>query len=203
MVISDRRARKKARTRQQIIKLGIALFSKHGMDAVTIDQIADAADIGKGTIYNYFHSKEDIVVAFMAGIEQKVQATLRGFDPRDRPLADVLMAFVREHFRMKQRHHRFVRVFFAQMFLHSDQFLPYMAEIHALVTPNLQALFEDLQRRGAVRADVSVADLALVFGHLQFGLSALWAIEGPPFQGTEVVMQREITLFCEGVTART
>ncbi len=72
-----RRERKKAVAREKIMTTGIDLFSKHGIDAVTIDEIADAADIGKGTVYNYFSTKEDIVVAFMAGLEGKIQAKVR------------------------------------------------------------------------------------------------------------------------------
>ncbi|MGH9627214.1 MAG: TetR/AcrR family transcriptional regulator, partial [Bryobacteraceae bacterium] len=56
----SRRARKKASTRAQIVAAAIRLFSEQGIDAVTVDQIAAAADVGKGTIYNYFQTKEDI-----------------------------------------------------------------------------------------------------------------------------------------------
>jgi AcrR family transcriptional regulator len=34
-----------------------------------VEHIADVADVGKGTIYNYFATKEDIVVAFMADLK--------------------------------------------------------------------------------------------------------------------------------------
>jgi hypothetical protein len=37
---------------------------------------------------------------------------------------------------------------------------------------------------------------------MHLGLSALWAIEGPPFHGTDYAVQREIALFCEGLEAR-
>ena len=62
----------------QIIAVAVELFSRDGLDSVTVDQIAAAADIGKGTIYNYFKAKEDIVVAFMAEMEEKVQAKAGG-----------------------------------------------------------------------------------------------------------------------------
>ncbi len=197
-----RRERTKAALRARIIESAIRLFSQRTIEAVTVDEIAEAADIGKGTIYNYFHTKEDIVVAFMAEFEQKVQEKVRRFDIADRPVADGLTEFIRLQFRMKTRYHRFVRVFFAQMFLHTDQFLPHMAEIHKLTVPAVEAVFEALKRRGAIRADVTVADLVLVFTNIHFGLSALWAIEGPPFRGTEYALERQIKLFCEGLEAR-
>ncbi len=75
-----RRERAKATCRTQIIKAGIRLFGERNIDAVTVDEIAAAADVGKGTIYNYFRTKEDIVVAFMADFERKVHAELRDLD---------------------------------------------------------------------------------------------------------------------------
>jgi AcrR family transcriptional regulator len=204
MVINGvgRRQRAKAACRAQIIDAGIRLFGERNIDAVTVDEIAAAADVGKGTIYNYFRTKEDIVVAFMADFERKVHTELQDLDTANRPLAETLTEFIRLQFQMKAPHYRFVRVFFAQMFLNTDQFLPHMAEIHQLTRSITETLFHALQKRGAIRADVSIADLALVFHNMHLGLSALWAIEGPPFRATEYALQREIALLCEGLKAR-
>lgn len=197
MEFQSRRARKKAAMRAQIIAAAIRLFSEHGIEAVTVDQIAAAADVGKGTIYNYFQTKEDIVVAFMVDLERTVQA--RDFKSRQRSVAGVLVNFVQTQFRMKESYHAFVRVFLGHMFLHTEQFLPYMAEMQKVIDPPLEALFGALQRRGAIRSDVDLPDLILVFKTIQLGLTALWAIEGPPFQQTARVVEQEIKLFCKGL----
>ena len=199
---AGRRARAKAASRARIVESAIRLFGERGIDAVTVDEIAAAADVGKGTIYNYFRTKEDIVVAFMADVEQKVHAKLRELDTAKRPLAAVLTEFVTLQFEMKAPHHHFVRVFFAQMFARTEQFLPYMAQIHELGRSTTASLFEALRKRRAIRADVSIEDLTLVFHTMHLGLSALWAIEGPPFHGTYHVLRREIALFCEGLEAK-
>jgi AcrR family transcriptional regulator len=204
MVTSEvgRRERAKASSRARIIQTGIRLFGERNIDAVTVDEIAAAADVGKGTIYNYFRTKEDIVVAFMADFERKVHAKLRDLDLAERPLAEALTEFIRLQFQMKAPHHRFVRVFFAQMFLHTDRFLPHMADIHHMTRSTTETMFLALQNRGAIRADLSIGDLTLVFTNMHLGLSALWAIEGPPFQATDYALQREIAIFCEGLEPR-
>src|SRR5215510_28883 len=125
----SRRQRKKDALRAQIIDKGIEMFSVRGIDEVTVEEIAEAADIGKGTIYNYFRTKEDITVAFIVDVERQVQAKLRTFASSKRRLDAILTDFIRLQFRLKKRHHRFTRVFFAQMFLRTEQFLPYMIEI--------------------------------------------------------------------------
>jgi AcrR family transcriptional regulator len=198
----SRRDRKKAMTRRQIVDAGVRLFSEHGIEAVTVDQIAAAADIGKGTIYNYFQTKEDIVVAFMVDLERTVQARLRTVAIADRSVADTLIDFVQSQFKLKKRYHAFVKVFLGHMFTHTAQFFPYMVQMQADVDPPLHALFSGLRQRGRIRADVDLDELVLVFKTKHLGFTALWAIEGPPFTQTTRVVEREITLFCEGLCDR-
>jgi len=199
MVTVDRRTRKRQAARRRVIDAAIDLFGERGLDAVTVDEIARAADVGKGTIYTHFPTKEAIIVAFIAETDRKAQAKLQAFDPANRTPAEALTEFVRLQLRLKKAHHRFVRMFFAQMFLRTETFLPYMAEIHGAMAPTLAALFAGFEARGLVKPGVTVADLVLVFGNLQFGVTAQWAIEGPPFQGTDYVLQRAVAAFCDGM----
>jgi len=57
--------RRKEKTLNKIITTSIRLFNQHGIQTVTMEQIAEAADIAKGTLYNYFPSKEAIIAAFL------------------------------------------------------------------------------------------------------------------------------------------
>ena len=41
------------------------LFAEHGFDAVTVDQVAAAADVAKKTVFNYFPTKEDLVFEYV------------------------------------------------------------------------------------------------------------------------------------------
>jgi AcrR family transcriptional regulator len=198
---SSRRARKKAATRRQIVDAGVRLFSEHGIDSVTVEQIAAEVDIGKGTIYNYFQTKEDIVCAFMVDLERKVQARLRDFRGSEGKLSVTLIDFVQSQYRLKRRFHSFVRVFLGHMFMHTKQFLPYMAEMQKVIDPPIEELFRALQQRGTIRSDVDLAELVLVFKTMQLGFTALWAVEGPPFKHVSRVVERELTLFCEGLEA--
>lgn len=199
----SRTERKKTAIRRRIITEGIELFSRHGIADVTVDQIAEAADIGKGTIYNYFQTKEDIVVAFMVDMERQVQAKLGSFTKSRKPLDSILAGFILHQFQMKESYHPFVRVFLSQMFLRTEQFLPYMAEMQKSIDPPLEKLLRSLQERGAIRSDVDVPELLLVFKTIHLGLTALWAIEGPPFQTTKSTVKKEMILFCQGLEVTT
>lgn len=57
----SRMERKKEETKQKIIGIAMPLFIQHGVDAVTMEQIAEEADVAKGTLYNYFPVREAII----------------------------------------------------------------------------------------------------------------------------------------------
>jgi len=59
--VAGRVERRKEETRQKIISVATQLFREYGYDATTMEQIAEEADIAKGTLYNYFPVKEAIV----------------------------------------------------------------------------------------------------------------------------------------------
>ena len=198
-IVESRRERKKIAVRSQILSTAIDLFSRGGLNGVTIDEIAAAADVGKGTIYNYFVTKEDIVVAFMADLEAHMAPKVARYRPGKRPVDCVLADYILLHFRLKEPYHAFVRVFLAQMFMDTDRFLPYMVEMQKYIDPPLQSLFAALVERGALCADIDVAHLILSFKTMHLGLTALWAIEGPPFQQTTQVVHQQMQFFCKGI----
>jgi AcrR family transcriptional regulator len=59
--VAGLRERKKRATRAAIHDAGMRLFADQGFAGTTIDQIADAADVSRATVFSYFPSKEDIV----------------------------------------------------------------------------------------------------------------------------------------------
>jgi AcrR family transcriptional regulator len=56
------RERKKRQTRAAIAEAAMALFAEHGFDAVTVADVARAADVSEKTVFNYFPAKEDLMM---------------------------------------------------------------------------------------------------------------------------------------------
>jgi len=65
MGTKDRRSREKSARRETILKAAKAVFAEKGVLATTIDDIAERAEVAKGTIYLYFRAKEEMFSALM------------------------------------------------------------------------------------------------------------------------------------------
>src|SRR5664279_1515433 len=63
-----RRQRRAAETRLRLFRCALQLFSERGFSNVTVEDITEAADVGKGTFFNYFETK-DHVLGVMAEIQ--------------------------------------------------------------------------------------------------------------------------------------
>src|SRR5919197_3610931 len=68
---ANRGARRRARTRARLIEAARILFARQGVDATRINEITEEADVGFGSFYNHFASKDEIVEAVL---EETVQA---------------------------------------------------------------------------------------------------------------------------------
>jgi len=64
----SRRQRRAAETRLRLFRCALKLFAERGFPNVTVEDITQAADVGKGTFFNYFESKEH-VLGVMAEIQ--------------------------------------------------------------------------------------------------------------------------------------
>jgi AcrR family transcriptional regulator len=71
--------------RQQLVALGVEMFSERPFDDVSIDDIAAAAGISKGLLYHYFPSKRDFYVAVVRHSADEMEA-ITETDPRLAPL---------------------------------------------------------------------------------------------------------------------
>ncbi|UWF78025.1 MULTISPECIES: TetR/AcrR family transcriptional regulator [Microbacterium] len=85
------RERKKRQTRQRLQATAMAMFDERGFDGVTVTEIAAAADVSPATVFNYFPTKEDLVLHGMAQYREHLVASLR-----DRPADQSLPAAFRE-----------------------------------------------------------------------------------------------------------
>ncbi|WP_010141243.1 TetR/AcrR family transcriptional regulator [Oceanicola sp. S124] len=77
-------ARRQRRNREALIRAASDVMSEKGIDAATMLEIADRADVGAGTVYNYFRSKDDLAIAVleevMQGLALRIESATEGYE---------------------------------------------------------------------------------------------------------------------------
>ncbi len=107
MGIAERKEREKLQRRHDIIDAAEKIFFSRGFDSATMDEIAAAAELSKGTLYLYFKSKEDLQFAiFMRGSDilmQMMNAHLSAGSNGYQRLLELAESFVR--FSREKKHY--------------------------------------------------------------------------------------------------
>src|SRR3977135_1732145 len=93
----SRRERKKEETRERIFKAACKLFRDKGCESTTIDDIAEKADVAKGTFFNYFPRKEAVLgylsETWIGEAEERTSAILSSTGPTMGKIRDMFIEF--------------------------------------------------------------------------------------------------------------
>ncbi|MFE6690490.1 TetR/AcrR family transcriptional regulator [Streptomyces sp. NPDC057743] len=96
------RERKKRQTRQRIAEVAVGLFVERGFDRVTIAEVAAAAEVSVNTLYNYYESKEDLVLPPDQASPQRLADIVRA-RPAGESAARAVLAHLRDELRRHDR----------------------------------------------------------------------------------------------------
>ena len=83
----SRKERERLFRRKEIIEASVELFATKGFNSTTLDEIAEAAEFGKGTLYNYFEGKQEIYTAI---IEEVLENDLKIIKEADNNSGDAV-----------------------------------------------------------------------------------------------------------------
>lgn len=198
----SRQEKRIAARRQQIIEGAVKVFIEKGFHRTTTKEIAEAAEVSEGTIYNYFQSKDDLLMGIVNQLAE--------IDPRealmDQALEIDLRTFLREHF-------------VARMLELGDQYNLFLAVLPEILnTPALREryyhelleranhMFEGHLEKRVARGEIAVEDIPMVtrmFVAILYGLQVQMILGDPLVQAAwqdpaQLVTQIE-ALFFTGV----
>ena len=79
--VAGRRERHRAEIRERLFRAALRLFAERGFLETTVEDITEAADVGKGTFFNYFPTKEHVLATFgaerIAAIERALERSAK------------------------------------------------------------------------------------------------------------------------------
>ena len=147
-----RRERNKQQKLDRITAAATELFSRHGVDEVTTQQIADAADIGTGTLFLYARSKAELLLLVQnTHYAEAVAAGLEAAAAAESPL-DAIMALVDPVVECNRRQVDNGRTYLREL-VFGDPEEPHHAIGLELIQRVDTAYVEILQRDGVLAAD--------------------------------------------------
>src|SRR2546428_7513455 len=86
----DRRQRRSAEIRERLFRAALQLFAQKGFLETTVEDITEAADVGKGTFFNYFPSKDHILLAFGEMQLGKLETAVKTARQTNEPMPEFL-----------------------------------------------------------------------------------------------------------------
>jgi AcrR family transcriptional regulator len=184
-------AEEKTATRQRIVDAAIKAFRQHGFECTTTRDIATAAGIATGTLFNYFATKEAIVESLAA--EALARARLRfEWDASEGDMEEALFAYVAAELRQLRPLRKFIRP------LLETSLSPLAGgrrgdSNEGLRIEHLETVVELAGKHGV--ADLSPVALQ-VYWMLYIGVLAFWAADRSPKQeDTLALLDQSLRMF--------
>ena len=143
------------RRRAEILNAATAVFAEHGFAAADVQEIADKTGVGKGTVYRYFPSKEELFLAAVDHGMRRLKAAVDAAVADSRQPLERIAEGVRAYLSFFDENPEIVELLIHERAQFRDRTKPtYFVHRDANMGP-WQELFRDLIRSGIVR-DVPV-----------------------------------------------
>ncbi len=199
-----RRERKKQETRKRIYSAAFELFLEKGFDETTVEEIAEHADVAKGTVFNYFPQKSSFLPAVFEhwvnriteelGPVESWTGTTRG---KLEQLFDLLAKLSAESPEL------FRRAIFEHLRSIPDgegcmRARPPVQELAAMI----RTVLSDGAADGDVRVDLNLDHGASLVEAAVFKTLVIWLMEGGPFEEVRAEMSGKLDIIFEGAAPR-
>ena len=178
-VRGGRRERRALQTRVKLFRSALRLITRRGVNNVTVEDITEAADVGKGTFFNYFESKEH-VLGVMAEIQHnKVLEAAAQAEKGDRAIRSVLQGMIRRLAEEPGRNPRMARAFLSSFNANRD--------VRSMIVGHMKdgrksiaGLVAKGQKCGEIDRKLKKEQVATQLLQMFLGTVLLWSIEERP-----------------------
>ncbi|MFZ7101396.1 MAG: TetR/AcrR family transcriptional regulator [Peptococcaceae bacterium] len=154
--------------RQIILEAAFEVFSSKGFYAAKVDEIAEKAGIGKGTIYEYFKSKSHVFQEMYKWYIEEYFSDLESGITQSKDPVVVLYGIVKNHVIFMNRFKNLAGKMLSESTSHADvnvdpNFKKVMIERYKVKVEELQSIFAEGVRQGIFRDDIDVQFSTIYF----------------------------------------
>jgi len=195
----SRRQRRAAETRVRLFRSALKLIAGRGFANVTVEDITEAADVGKGTFFNYFASK-DHVLGVMAEIQvAKVREAASLATKTKRSIYSVLHRLVRRLAEEPGRSPRLARAFLAS-FLASESVREILKRHMREGRMTIAQVIAAGQRRGEIDPRLNKERVARQLLQMVMGTVLIWTLHEKP--SLKAWMEQSFQHYWRSIAAR-
>jgi AcrR family transcriptional regulator len=172
---SDRRERHRVETHDRLYRAALDLFGERGFMETTVEDITNAADVGKGTFFNYFQTKEHVLAAYGGERIAAVERALETARSTKGSVLNVLGELAADSAGQSRENPAIVRAIYSA---HASC-APVRAELQKRMHTSRKLLAEIItlaQKRGEMRRDVPPIELARLIQTVVIGMTMAWAL---------------------------
>ncbi|MEE9415485.1 MAG: TetR family transcriptional regulator [Acidimicrobiales bacterium] len=157
-----------AERKRRVVEAALLLAAKGGYESVQMRGVAAAADVALGTIYRYFSSKDELLLAGLAGWSKRTRRRLAEVDTSRLSAADRLGHAVQEAAKEGDRAPLLMKAFITAMASTDPAVSRYKLDINRSISGIIRdALGDDV-------SGIDVASIEWMIGHVWFSATARW-----------------------------
>ncbi len=200
--MAGRREQQKQGREQRILRAAAHLFETKGYAESAMEDVAARAGLAVGTLYNYFRSKSELLLAILRReTDESLASGQRVIEGRPEDPIDAVTALVGGYLDVFAHHERRLwRDLMAAAIASPDSVGPATFEADLRLVAQLVSLLESLRARGALGAHVEVGRSAIVLYSIYFTwFSAFLAGEGMTIENLREEIRRGIELAMRGL----
>ena len=171
----NRRERRRVETRERIYRAALQIFAERGYLETTVEDITEAADVGKGTFFNYFPTKEHVLATYGEQRVAAIEHALKKARSANHSVLAVLKELATDLAGQSSQSPDLLRSIFAAHL----SCAPVRAELQNRLQRGRRLLAEIFvvgQKTGEIRRDRSAADLARLTHLILMGVTIAWAL---------------------------
>ena len=172
---SNRRERRRLETRERLYRAALELFGERGFLETTVEDITEAADVGKGTFFNYFPTKEHVLAAYGGERIAFVERALEKARATSGSVLEVLGELATDSAGQSHENPAVLRAIYAA---HASC-ASVRAELQKRMRVSRKMLAEIIslaQKRGEIRSDAAPVELARLIQTVVIGFTMAWAL---------------------------
>lgn len=196
------RQEKKRAKRERLISAALALFSEQGFENVTVEKIAQKAQVSKGTFFNYFPCKRDVLLAIgnwqLDWLAERVESRLGNCQPQAIP--SELMNLIVQMLNRITLTPRLMQAIFVAAFGHPEAIESQAAQAFRFFQI-LIPLFVRGQATGVFTNELSPEQMARSAIRTYYGLLLSWSAASQP-GGLEEQFIETFFVFFRGIAAK-